>query len=97
MEIKMKESEYRVGLKTTPVGEQFLGFCSLRKKELRSKTNGELYLAIELGDWSGRLSAKIWEEVKHYNQLLKLGEILKVKGVIQTYQNRKELQIIQHE
>jgi 3'-5' exoribonuclease len=91
----MNEAKRHIGLKTTPVGKQFVGFCSLRKKELRSKTNGELYLAIELGDWSGRLSAKIWEEVNHYNQILRVGEVIKVKGVVQTYQNRKELQTVQ--
>ncbi|MFQ5584724.1 MAG: 3'-5' exoribonuclease YhaM family protein, partial [Calditrichia bacterium] len=90
----MQKSENKVGLKTTPIGKQYVGFCVTRKKEIRYKSTGEPYLALDLGDWSGRLSAKIWSEAQKFDRLFKVGDVVKVKAMIQTYQNRRELQIL---
>lgn len=85
----------RIGIKTVPLGKQFIGFCILRKKELRYKANGEAYLHLELGDWSGRLNAKIWNSVKKYDEMVEVGKIVKIKAVVQQFQDRKELKIQQ--
>ena len=84
----------KVGIKTLAIGKQFIGFCIVRKKELRHKSNGEPYLHLELGDWSGRLTAKIWNEVEKYNNLFDVGKIIKIKAVVQQFQDRKDLKIL---
>lgn len=83
----------KIGIKTLPIGRQFTGFCVVRKKEIRHKSSGEAYLHLELGDWSGRLNAKIWNEVSKFNEIVEVGKIIKIKAVVQEFQDRKELKI----
>jgi 3'-5' exoribonuclease len=84
----------KVGIKTLAIGKQFIGFCVVRKKELRRKSNGELYLHLELGDWSGRLTAKIWDEAEKYSNLIDVGKIIKIKAIVQQFQDRRDLRIL---
>lgn len=85
--------EKRSGLKTTPVGSTFLGFVVLRKQELKERQNGDPFLVLELGDRSGRLRAKLWHNAEEIFHHLKQGDILKVKGRIQNFQDRPELHV----
>lgn len=84
----------KIGIKTHQIGKQFTGFCVVRKKEIRQKSNGEPYLHLELGDGSGRLVAKIWDEVQKNNHIIEVGKIVKIKAVVHQFQDRKELKII---
>ncbi len=81
------------GLKELQIGEEFAGYCIIRKKELKQKKNGDFYLKLELGDRSGRLSGKIWQDAKEYYDGLKVGQVIKMRGTIQTYRGNKEIQI----
>lgn len=83
------------GLKELQIGEEFAGYCIIRKKELKRKKNGDFFLKLELGDRSGRLSGKIWHDAKEYYNELKVGQVIKMKGTIQTYRGNKEIQIHQ--
>ena len=83
----------KIGLKNYNIGEIFIGFCIIRKKELKHKQNGEPYLILELGDKSGRLRSKIWREAKEYYENLKVGQLLKIKGKIQSFLDTKELNV----
>lgn len=83
------------GLKELQIGEEFAGYCIIRKKELKQKKNGDFFLKLELGDRSGRLSGKIWHDAKEYYNELKVGQVIKMKGTIQTYRGNKEIQIHQ--
>lgn len=84
----------KTGIKTLQIGKQFTGFCVVRKKELRYKSNGEAYLHLELGDWSGRLTAKIWDDIQKNNYIVEVGRIVKIQAVVQQFQDRKELKIV---
>lgn len=84
----------KIGIKTLPIGKQFTGFCIVRKKEIRYKSSGEAYLYVELGDWSGRLNAKLWNDVNKFSELVEVGKIIKLKAVVQKYQDRRELKIL---
>lgn len=84
----------KIGIKTLQIGKQFTGFCVVRKKELRHKSNGEAYLHLELGDRSGRLTAKIWDEAQKNNSMIEVGKIVKIKAVAHQFQDRKELKIL---
>jgi len=46
-------------LKEYQVGERFTGFFVLRKKEMKSRKDGDPYLVLEFGDRSGRLSGNV--------------------------------------
>ncbi len=83
----------KIGLKHLNAGDSFIGFCIIRKKELRHKQNGQPYLDLELGDFSGRLKAKVWDKAKETYVKVHVGQIIKVKGSIQTFLNKNELHI----
>ncbi len=83
-----------IGIKTLNPGDSFVGFCVLRKKEMRTTQKGEPYLFLELSDWSGRLRAKLWQNASREFGNLHVGQILKIKAVIQTFNNIKELKIL---
>jgi len=81
------------GLKNYKPGELFNGYCVIRKKELKQKKNGESYLKMEFGDSSGRLGGKIWSYVEQRDKDLKIGQIVKIRGKIQQYQQNKEIRV----
>ena len=81
------------GIKKVPIGQPFVQFCVIRKKEIKYKQNGHPYLVLELGDASGRLTARIWDKVNEYSRMAKVGEIVKIKAIVQAIQDRKELKI----
>ena len=81
------------GMKNLKIGDDFLGYCIIRKKEVRYKQNGEPYLSLELGDKSGRLKAKIWNKAERHFQKYKSGQIVKIQGKIKIFQDTKEVHI----
>ena len=83
----------KIGIKSLPIGRQFTGFCIVRKKETRYKSSGEAYLHLELGDSSGRLNAKLWNDVAKFDKMLEVGKIIKIRAAVQKFQDRKELKI----
>ena len=75
------------GIKELNVGDNFTGFCIVRKKELKQKKNGELYLKLEIGDQTGRLSGKIWQDAREIYDGLKVGQVIKIMGTVQSFKN----------
>ena len=80
-------------MKELNLGENFTGFCIIRKKELRQTQNGELYLKLEIGDKSGRLNGKVWQEAQELYTVLKVGQMIKIVGTVQSYKNTREIHI----
>jgi 3'-5' exoribonuclease len=74
-------------------GETIQGFYVLRKCEIRTSRKGSAYLALELGDRSGRISGKIWQDAENYYQELKVGEVVKIRGTAQEYQGVLDLSV----
>ncbi len=67
-------------------GDKIVAFFVIRKKELRTKkSDGAPYLALELGDSSGRISAALWEHVAQHNDDFSVGDIVKVQGTVIDY------------
>jgi 3'-5' exoribonuclease len=81
------------GIKELNIGDNFTGFCIVRKKELRQKKNGELYLKLEIGDQSGRLNGKVWQEARQIYNGLKVGQMIKIMGTIHSYKDSREIHI----
>ncbi|NIU00645.1 MAG: HD domain-containing protein [Nitrosopumilaceae archaeon] len=89
----MKPKQTKMGIKSSPIGKSFIGFCVVRKKEIKYKQNGKPYLVLELGDHSGRLKARLWEKPLQYAESTHVGTIVKIKAVPQVYQDRRDLKI----
>lgn len=65
----------------------------VKSKEVKSKKTGEPYLALTLGDRSGELEAKMWDNVEEVEPTFDRDDFVKVKGLVQIYRNRPQLTI----
>src|SRR5437588_12927843 len=62
-------------------------------KDVRQKKSGEPYLSLLLGDRTGELEAKMWDNVIEVLESFSRDDFIKVKGLLQIYQNRPQLTI----
>src|SRR6202050_2027801 len=62
-------------------------------KQIKPKKSGEPYLALTLGDRSGQLEAKMWDNVEEVLNVFEQDDFLKVKGLVNKYKNRFQLTI----
>jgi len=62
-------------------------------KQVKSKKSGDLYLALTLGDRSGHIEAKMWDNVNDALGGFEQEDFIKVKGLLNKYNNRFQLTI----
>jgi len=74
-------------------GQTITGFFAVRKKELRTKKDGDPYLFLELGDKTGRIPATVWETPEKVDQKIKVGSIVKIQGKIVAYQDHLQITV----
>jgi 3'-5' exoribonuclease len=62
-------------------------------KQVKPKKTGEPYLALTLGDRTGQIEAKMWDNVEDALDAFEQDDFIKVKGLINKYRNRFQLTI----
>jgi 3'-5' exoribonuclease len=62
-------------------------------KEIRQKKTGDPYLSLHLADRTGEVEAKMWDNVTEVMETFERDHFVKVKGLVQVYQNRSQLTI----
>jgi 3'-5' exoribonuclease len=62
-------------------------------KQVKPKKTGEPYLALILGDRTGQLDAKMWDNVEDAIDAFEQDDFLKVKGLLNKYKNRFQITI----
>src|SRR5579864_9349755 len=62
-------------------------------KQIKPKKTGEPYLALTLGDRTGQVEAKMWDNVEEVLEAFEQDDFLKVKGLINKYKQRFQLTI----
>lgn len=62
-------------------------------KEIRHKRTGEPYLTLHLGDRTGDMEAKMWDNVVEVMDTFDRDDFIKVKGLMQLYQNRTQFTV----
>jgi 3'-5' exoribonuclease len=62
-------------------------------KQVKPKKTGEPYLALTLGDRSGHLEAKMWDNVEEAIDAFEQDDFLKIKGLLNKYKNRFQITI----
>jgi 3'-5' exoribonuclease len=62
-------------------------------KDVRQKKSGEPYLSLLIGDRTGDLDAKMWDNVAEVMDTFDRDDFVKVKGLLQIFQNRPQLTI----
>jgi 3'-5' exoribonuclease len=65
----------------------------VHSKEVRQKKTGELYLSLMLGDRTGELDSKMWDNVSDVLESFERDDFVKVKGMVQVFHNRPQLTI----
>lgn len=60
-------------------------------KVVLTDRNGKSYMSFNLTDSSGSINARIWDRVENWVNSFEPGDFVQVKGIVQTYQNRKQL------
>jgi len=65
----------------------------VQNKEVRQKKTGEPYLSMTLCDRSGELDAKMWDNVAEVMDTFDRDDFIKVKGLLQLYNNRPQFTI----
>ena len=62
-------------------------------KQIKPKKTGEPYLALTLGDRSGQIEAKMWDNVEEVLEAFEQDDFLKIKGLLNKYKQRFQLTI----
>ncbi len=62
-------------------------------KSLQTTKNGQPYLSLELGDKTGRIDGKVWDEAEKLNAVFDEGDAVRLKGRVGSYQGRKQIVI----
>src|ERR1700692_4538168 len=70
-----------------------LGVFLVQHKEVRQKKTGEPYLSLILTDRTGDLEAKMWDNAAEAMETFGKDQFIRVKGMIQVFQNRPQLSI----
>jgi 3'-5' exoribonuclease len=62
-------------------------------KDVRQKKSGDPYLSLLLGDRTGDIDAKMWDNVAEVMNTFDRDDFVRVKGLLQIFQNRPQLTI----
>src|SRR5271154_1908630 len=62
-------------------------------KDIRQKKSGDPYLSLLLGDRTGDIDAKMWDNVAEVMNTFDRDDFVKVKGLLQIFQNRPQFTI----
>ncbi|WP_413577308.1 3'-5' exoribonuclease YhaM family protein [Bdellovibrio sp. HCB290] len=65
----------------------------VKEKTVGVGKNGRPFMGLQLGDATGSIDARLWDRVEELARQFETGDVLKVKGLVQLFQNRKQLVI----
>jgi 3'-5' exoribonuclease len=69
------------------------GVFLVAQKEVRQKKTGDPYLSLTLTDRTGDLDAKMWDNAQEVIDAFEKDSFIRVKGMVQVFQNRPQLSI----
>ena len=67
-------------------------YAVARKQRLRTK-NGSTYLALELVDPSGRITARVWNDVDMLDGRFEAGDAIRVLGRVERFRNALQVEV----
>ena len=70
-------------------------FFLVHEKEIRNTTGGKPYLRMELGDRSGTVEARMWEQFEVAAKSIGRDDFVKVQARVEIYRNRPQLSLQQ--
>ena len=70
-------------------------FLLVCEKEVRSTKEGKPYLRLELGDRSGTIEARMWDQIDSVSKEVDREDIVKVQGRVEIYRGKPQLSVQQ--
>jgi len=70
-------------------------FLLVCEKEVRSTKEGKPYLRLELGDRSGTIEARMWDQIDSVSREVDREDIVKVQGRVEIYRGKPQLSVQQ--
>ena len=71
------------------------GFFLVHEKEVRNTNTGKPYLRMELGDRSGSVEARMWEQFEACAKTVNRDDFVKVHARVEIYRNKPQLSLQQ--
>ena len=78
-------------------GEWIEDYFLVRGIQLSVRKDGKPYLMLKIGDKTGVIDCKIWDQIDEFTDRFSVDDFVKIKGVITSYQGIKEINIKQLE
>jgi 3'-5' exoribonuclease len=69
------------------------GVYAVARKERRRTRSGGAYLVLELVDASGRIDARVWDDVELLDRRFNQGDAVRVLGRVERFGNRLQVQV----
>lgn len=63
----------------------------VKDKNLGVGKTGKSFLSLLVGDQTGQIDARVWDNVEEIQSRFEIGDLVKIKGLIQVYNQRKQL------
>ena len=67
------------------------GLLLVKEKVVGVGKNGKPFMSIQVGDATGAIDARVWDKVDELAREFEVGDVVKIKGQVQIYMNRKQL------
>ncbi len=75
--------------------QSIIMFLLVCEKEIRSTKEGKPYLRLELGDRSGTIEARMWDQIEIATRDVEREDIVKIQGRVEIYRGKPQLSVQQ--
>jgi 3'-5' exoribonuclease len=75
------------------VGQPVDTFYKVLAVDKRPRRDGTSFLTLELMDKTGKIPAKVWDNVETTFKMLKPGEVYRINGYVNEFKNKKEIKV----
>ena len=82
-------------IKDLTADQSITGFFLVHEKEIRNTNTGKPYLRMELGDRSGKVEARMWDQFEAFAKEVARDDFVKVQARVEIYRGRPQLALMQ--
>jgi len=90
--MKTKETQH-IWVKDIKENDLIEGAFLVKSKATGQTRQGSPFLTLTLADKTGRVEAKVWDNVEGISSLFKEGDVVEIIGQVSTYRNQMQIQI----
>ena len=76
-------------------GQEIQSCFAVLSKQVRDKKDGGTYLALVLGDRSGHIDARIWENCETHARKFEKDDVVLLRGTVETFNGKQQLRVLE--